>query len=146
MDALAIAVAALGLILAANEQVFVGATMSLTALVGLAIGLARGRRFPTVLPFSFVSHFVVMPGCVVASLVAQKQAPAVAFGVFGFWIYYYGCVALAEREVRYVPWASGLAWRRAHAVERPMVYWSFVALFMGMAASFLGAALFSSAR
>ena len=150
MDALAIAVAAVGLILASQEHVLAGAMVSVSALVGLAVALFRrdSRRPATILPFSFGSHFVVMPVCFLGAAVLQAHAGVVSAALFGFSIYYYACVALAERKVRYVPWAGGLglSWRTAEMSERPVVYWSMVALCWGMSATFLGLALAGAAR
>lgn len=150
MDAVAIAVAATGLILASHGHVLAGATVAVSALIALAVALFRGkrRRLATILPFSFGSHFVVMPVCFLGAAVLQSHAKVVSAALFGFCIYYYSCIALAERKVRYVPWGSGLglSWRTAEMSERPVVYWSMVALCWGLSATFLGLALAIAAR
>ena len=149
MDALAIAVAAAGLILASHEHVLTGATVSVSALVGLAVAVFRrpGRRPATILPFSFGSHFVVMAICLLGAVVLQAHAKVVSAALFGFWLYYYSCVALAERKVRYVAWAGvlGSSWRTAEMSERPVVYWSIVALCWTMSAIFLTGAFVNAA-
>ena len=61
-------------------------------------------------------------------------------------VYYYGCVALKERQVRYVPWAKGSAWRTARAAEQPELYWTCVALLMGLSVVILAGALVNAAR
>ena len=141
MDALAISLAVVGMFLATRGQFAAGAAVFFAALVALAIGLALVRRLPTLLPFSFRSYFVVMSLCLGAALIVGKRAPIVAVSLFGFWVYYYACVALAEKQIRYVPWAAGLAWRTARVAERPMLYWTLVVTIMGMAALLFGAAL-----
>ena len=123
-----------------------GAAISVAALVALAVGLARVRRLATILPFSFASHFVVMPVCIVASIAVNNRYPAAAACLFGFWVYYYDCVALKEKQVRYVPWAKGSAWRTARAAEQPELYWTCVALLMGLSAVILAGALVNAAR
>ncbi len=106
MDVFAVALAAVGLILAAKGEIGAGGTIYVGALVGLPVALAARSRLPTVLPFSFASHFVVMVLSIVAAVVIRSRYPVAATGCFGLFTYYYGCVALAERKIRYVPWAS----------------------------------------
>jgi len=143
MDVLAIAMAGAGLVLASYGHVLAGATVSVSALAGLAGVLFRNgrRRTATVLPFSFGSHFAVMPLCYVAAAVLQKRALAVSFVLFGFWIFYYACIALAERKIRYGPWGTSTA----EMTSRPFVYWTLVTFAMAMAALCLGGALASAA-
>jgi hypothetical protein len=85
MDALAITLAVAGLILASHGHVLAGASVSVSALVGLAVALFRRdkRRRATILPFSFASHFVVMPVCFVGAAVLQAHAEAVSAALFG---------------------------------------------------------------
>jgi hypothetical protein len=55
----------------------------------------------------------------------------------GVAIFYAGCVALVERQVRYVPWGAGFLWRTARQSDRPFVYWAVVALFFALSACLL---------
>jgi vacuolar-type H+-ATPase subunit I/STV1 len=136
VDVLAIAVAAGGFVLAWRGHHLVGAVVSGIALAGLAVALARNRRLSTVLPFSFGSHFVVMLLFVIAWAVARNRFAGPSVALLGFWPYYYACIALVERKVRYVPWGAGLglSWRTAHSATQPRAYWVVVTLAFGIAA------------
>ena len=143
MDVLAIGGAVLGVVLAAKGHPAAGAVIYIGSLVGLPIGLVRRRRMARVLPFSFASHFIVMPVAIVVGVVARDRFPLVGLGCFAFWTYYYACIALAEKRVRYVPWGMPFSWRVADASERPAVYWSCVILCIALATLF-AAALFAA--
>src|SRR5262245_4609076 len=142
MDALAFLIAAIGVGLAANGYLLAGMAISVGALFGLASALARERRLVTILPFSFASYFVVLFLCFVAAVVLRRHAAAI-LGLFGSFIYYYGCVSLSERKYRYVPWGAGLglSWRTVEKTHRPIVYWILIAICFLLAGIFLGSAL-----
>jgi hypothetical protein len=114
------------------------------SLIGLAIAVARRPRPPLVLPFSFASYFIVLVVCAVAAIAMKSLSETAAAGCLGVCAYYCACVALAERQVRYVPWGAGLGWRTAVKREHPLPYWSFVSLFFAVAAVLL-AIVFASA-
>jgi hypothetical protein len=143
MDVLAIAAAVAGFVLAAQGHAIVGAILSFGALAALATTLARTTDLGTVLPFTFESFFVVMPLCVVGWAALRTRAPGAAIVLFGFLPYYYACIALSERKIRYVPWGRGLGWdwKTAHVGTRPLAYWTLVGVCMGIAALLFALAL-----
>lgn len=143
MDLLAIASAVVGFILASKGFVLIGVVLSFGGLTSLALALARTKSLTTVLPFTFGSHFVVMALCIIGAAVVQKKFPSIGAALFGFWLYYYACIAIAERKIRYVPWGRGLSlrWNTALATERPIVYWTSIVLCMGVAALMFALAL-----
>jgi vacuolar-type H+-ATPase subunit I/STV1 len=140
MDVLAIAVAAGGLMLTANGHTAVGVALVVCALTALAVGFVRDRHLATILPFSFDSNFPLTPLCVVAAVVLQHRAAA-SLCLLGLPIYHYGCVSLAERKYRYLPWGLGWSWRTVEKAHLPILYWVLIALCFGLAALFLGGAL-----
>ncbi len=53
----------------------------------------------------------------------NKYIPAIATGAI---CYYYACISLYERTVRYVPWANGFSHKTVHAMKSPKLFWTRV--------------------
>jgi len=141
MDMVAFLGAFGGVTLATYGYSVVGGALLLGSLVVFATSLVRIQKPPLLLPFSFGSWFIALPLGFLATYVFRSPL------FLGLALYYYGCIALVERQARYVPWGAGLGlhWQTATRVERPLVYWLLVGLFFALSGILLVAALLGAA-
>lgn len=139
MDLIALAVAAVGLMLASIGMPVAGGTLYAASLIGFPVLLATRRGLHLVLPFSFRSYLIAFVVAIVALVVLARRAQVASVAVFGLTFYYYVCVSLVERKVRYVPMFRTL-WKVAHRDQRPKLYWWHVGLAFAFAAASLAIA------
>ena len=136
MDLLAFLVAFVGAALAGKGYALAGGVLVVAPLVALAPALVRSRKLLLVLPLDFASWWVILPLGFIGTAVSGSSFP------LGFALYYYGCIALVERKVRYGPWGENTVFRK----EQPRKYWLWVGVFFTMSGVLLGLALASAAR
>jgi hypothetical protein len=138
VDLIAFFFSFLGITLASHGHILIGGIVMFAPLIAFAVSLGRLHRPFLFLPFSFVSWFVVLPLALLGMLMFRSPF------FLGLAIYYYGCIALAERQAKYVPWGGGLGWKTATRAQRPVVYWLAVSLFFGLSAVALAAGFLSA--
>src|SRR5712675_893046 len=101
MDFIAFFIAVLGTMMASNGYVLVGIVLVAGPLAALAFLLERVQKSWVLLPFTSVSWFVVLPLAFLGTFALRSQG--LHPFPMGLALYYYGCVALRERNARYVP-------------------------------------------
>lgn len=144
MDVIAFVIAVVGITLAARGRYLIGIALIAISLSGLAILLGRAHKPKVLLPFSFVSWFAVLSLALVAAFVLPSYTLSPV--PLGLAFYYFGCVALSEKKVRYAPWGSGFYWREASRRDRPMIFWLIVTFSFLMGGLFIAAGVVAAVR
>jgi hypothetical protein len=140
MDVFAFLGAGIGLMLGAKGFVSSGSIVYAVSLIALPVGLTRERRWPTLLPFSFATHWVALGLLFVVMALGYRSPPLVAV-LLALVVYNFLCVTLVERKARYTPRAH-IMWKVVSEEDDPDVYRRRM-LFLAMCTAVVCAIAFS---
>jgi hypothetical protein len=136
----------LGLFIASRGYFGMGVAF---AGVPLVVFVPAFRRLPKtwlLFPLKFAGWWVAFGLAILVSILFRGGPTYLQIFPHGIALYYYGCVALVEKKIRYVPPAGLFSWNEARRRDQPVAYWLLVSLVFFLSAVFLGIALSEAGR
>jgi hypothetical protein len=144
VDLIVLLSSVLGLFLASRGQLRIGVVFVGVPLVAFALFFRHLRNSRLLFPFSFSAWWIVLGLTVLVAILFRGGPSYNQIFPLGIALYYYGCLALKERKIRWVPPGAVLTWNEARRRDQPVAYWLIVSLVFCASAISLAFALYKA--